>query len=71
MSIQVKSIDVYGIEARLRKSKTKEDKETLQYINALKEAHIRKDSLINDLMFKIKSSASKIGDLLNQLQATK
>lgn len=59
MSIQVKSIDVYGIEDRLRKSKSKEDKEVLQYIKALKEAYARQGDLVKMCMSKIKSLTKK------------
>lgn len=38
MSIQVKCIDVYGIEDRLRKSKDPHDKEVWHYIKKLKES---------------------------------
>lgn len=51
---QVKSIDVYGIEDRLRKSKNKEDKEVLQYIKALKESYKRQQDLVATCLRKIK-----------------
>lgn len=55
MSIQVKSIDVYGIEDRLRKSKLPEDKEVLQYIKALKEAYKRQCDITQLAIKKLRS----------------
>jgi hypothetical protein len=54
MSIRVKSIDVYGIEDRLRKSKDPKDKEVLQYIKALKEALKRQQDLTNECISKLR-----------------
>lgn len=45
MSIQVKCIDVYAIEARLRADKTKEGKEVWNYVKKLKEALKRQQEL--------------------------
>ena len=59
MSIRVKSIDVYGIEDRLRKSKSKEDKEVWQYIKSLKEAYQRQQDLTKLAMKKIRELAKK------------
>lgn len=60
MSIQVKSIDVYGIEERLRKDK---DKDTLNYIKSLKEAYERQRDLTNIAIAKIKRYAEKYGNI--------
>lgn len=60
MSIQVKSIDVYGIEKRLMDSK---DKETLNYIRALKEALERQELLTRDALFKLRKYAEKYGNI--------
>ena len=60
--MQVKSIDVYGIEARLRKSKIKEDKEVLHYINQLKEALARQQELTGHAISKIKELSKPLGD---------
>lgn len=60
MGIQVKQIDDYGIEQRLRESK---DKETLQYIKALKEALKRQQDLTNMAIAKIKRYAEKYGNI--------
>jgi hypothetical protein len=60
MGIRVKSIDVYGIEERLRQAK---DKETLQYIKALKEAYERQYLLTNDAISKLKRYAEKYGNI--------
>ncbi len=54
MSIQVKSIDVYAIEDRLRKDKTKEGIEAWQYVKALKEALKRQQELTGTAINKIK-----------------
>jgi hypothetical protein len=59
MSIRVKSIDVYGIEERLRKDK---DKEVLNYIRSLKEAYERQCSLTNEAIAKIRRYAEKYGN---------
>lgn len=53
MSIQVKQIDVYGIEDRLRKSKLPEDKEVLHYINSLKEALKKQRELMAEAITKL------------------
>jgi hypothetical protein len=60
MSIQVKSIDVQTIEERLRKDK---DKETLQYIKALKEALDRQRDITNLAISIIKRYAEKYGNI--------
>lgn len=60
MSIRVKSIDVYGIEKRLRDNK---DKETLQYIKSLKEAYQRQQDLTNMAIAKLKRYAEKYGNI--------
>lgn len=60
MSIRVKQIDEYGIEQRLREGK---DKETLQYIKALKEALKRQQELTNMAISKIKRYAEKYGNI--------
>lgn len=65
MSIQVKSIDVYGIEDRLRKDKSPEAKETLQYIKALKENYHRQGDLVKKAMTKIREQAAEIQKLKN------
>ena len=60
MSIQVKSIDVYGIEQRLRDNK---DKETLNYIKKLNEALTRQQELTNMAISKLKRYAEKYGNI--------
>lgn len=60
MSIRVKSIDVYGIEERLRRDK---DKDTLNYIKSLKEALERQQDLTNMAIAKIKRYAEKYGNI--------
>lgn len=55
MSIQVKSIDVYGIEERLRKDQTKEGKETWNYVKKLKEALERQQQLTREVVGKLRS----------------
>lgn len=63
MSIQVKSIDVYGIEDRLRKDKSPEAKEIWQYIKALKESYQRQGDLVKKAMTKIRQQAEEIQQL--------
>jgi hypothetical protein len=55
MSIQVKSIDVYGIHERLRKDKTPEGKEVWNYIQKLNEALVRQQKLTAEAIAKLKS----------------
>lgn len=55
MSIQVKSIDEYSIMERLKKDKTKEAKEVLNYIRKLKEALKRQQDLTNLAISKLKT----------------
>lgn len=54
MSIQVKSINVYGIEDRLRKDQTKEGKETWNYIKKLKESLERQQQLTAETISKLR-----------------
>ncbi len=54
MSIQVKQIDVYGIEERLRKDKTKEGVETWNYVKKLKEALVRQQQLTSEAISKLR-----------------
>lgn len=58
MSITVKSIDVYGIEARLRKDQSKEGKEIWHYVKALKEALGRQQKLTGEAISKLRESAT-------------
>jgi ABC-type uncharacterized transport system YnjBCD substrate-binding protein len=58
MSIQVKSIDVYGIEARLRKDKSKEGKEVWNYVKKLKEALERQQKLTADAIAKLRQNST-------------
>lgn len=53
-NITVKSIDVYAIEDRLRKDKTKEGKEVWEYVRALKAAHERQKDLTATAIRKIR-----------------
>lgn len=55
MSIQVKSIDVYGIEERLRKDKSQKD--VWQYVQSLKEALKRQQSLTALAIGKLRECA--------------
>lgn len=50
--MKVKQIDVYGIEDRIRKT----DKETWQYIKALKEALKRQQELTNLAIKKLRDN---------------
>jgi hypothetical protein len=59
MGIQVKQIDVYGLEARLKK----DDKEAMNYINKLKEAYERQRDLTNMAIAKLKRYAEKYGNI--------
>lgn len=59
MSIQVKSIDVYGIEERLRKDQTKEGKETWNYVKKLKEALERQQKLTAEAISKLRTPISE------------
>lgn len=59
----VKSIYVYSIEDRLRKSNVKEDKDTWQYIKKLKEAYERQGELTKKAMRKIYKQAVEIKEL--------
>lgn len=52
MSIQVKSIDVYGIHDRLRKDKSKEGEETWNYIKRLNEALVNQQKLTAEVISK-------------------
>jgi len=59
MSIEVKSIDVYTIEDRMRKDKTKEGKENWKYVCALKEACERQTELTAKAISKIREISKK------------
>lgn len=52
MNPQVKSIDVYGIEERLRKDKDLKD--VWQYVKSLKEALVRQQELTGKVISKLK-----------------
>jgi hypothetical protein len=67
MSIQVKQIDVYGIEARMRKDKSKEGKENWHYVKALKEALTRQQRLTGEAISKVKQQAEEINKLKHSL----
>lgn len=54
MSIQVKSIDVYAIHERLRKDKSKEGKETWNYVKRLNEALERQKELTGLAISKLR-----------------
>ena len=54
MSIQVKSIDVYAIHERLKKDKTKEGKETWNYVKQLNEALVRQQKLTGEAISKLR-----------------
>lgn len=56
MSITAKSIDVYGIEARLRK----DDKETWNYIKKLKEALTKQQELTGIAIGKIRELSTEL-----------
>lgn len=58
MSIQVKSIDVYKIEERLRKDKDLKD--IWQYVKSLKIALDRQKELTNLAISKLKKSTTKL-----------
>lgn len=58
MSIQVNSIDVYGIEARLRKDKSKEGKEVWHYVKKLKEALTRQQQLTALVISKLRQESA-------------
>jgi hypothetical protein len=60
MSIQVKSIDDYGIKKRL---KEQGDKEALQLIKALEEAYKRQQDLTKTAISKLKRYAEKYGNI--------
>lgn len=59
---KVKSIDVYSIEERLRKDKSKEGVEVWQYVKALKNVLEKQTQLTNTAIAKVKelSKASAI-----------
>lgn len=57
MCIQVKQIDVYGIEERLRKDKSKEGIAVWQYVKALKEAMKKQQELTALAINKLKEQA--------------
>lgn len=63
MSIQVRSIDVYGIHERLRKDKSKEGKEVWNYIKRLNEALTRQQELTAHAISKLREYAKKGGDV--------
>jgi len=56
ISPQVKNIDVYAIEARLRADKTKEGKEVWNYVKKLKEALVRQQELTRLSISKLRDS---------------
>lgn len=56
MSITAKSIDVYRIEARLRK----DDKETWNYINKLKESLAKQQELTGIAIGKIRELSTEL-----------
>lgn len=59
MSIQVKSIDEFGILERLRKSKDPNDKEVLEYVKALKEALERQRDITKMALAQLREVSKK------------
>lgn len=66
MSIQVKSIDVYKIEARLKKDTSKDGVETWGYVKALKESYARQGDLVKIAMKKVRELSAQITNPSNQ-----
>jgi hypothetical protein len=60
--VKVKQIDVYAIEERLRKDKSKEGVEVWQYIKALKNVNERQKELTNKAISKIKELATELAN---------
>jgi hypothetical protein len=69
MSIQVKSIDVYGIHDRLRKDKSKEGKEVWNYVNQLNEALKRQQALTGEAIGKLTRVSKEAYELRQALDS--
>lgn len=66
MNIQVKSIDVYGIEEKLRKDK--DQKDVWQYIQSLKKALEGQQRLTNEAISKLRQLALENQKLKEQIK---
>ena len=65
MSIRVKSIDVYGIEAKVKANP--ELKDVWQYIKSLKEAHERQKDITNKAIGKLREVSAELSQLKSNL----